>query len=108
MENEAALFKVLSDPTRLRLAVMLALAGEVCVCVLAQALDAPNFKVSRHLGIMRAAGMVTARREGTWMYYQLAKPRQHLEQCLQACFRDCLNDHETIKSDLARLKKATC
>jgi DNA-binding transcriptional ArsR family regulator len=108
MHAEAELFKVLSDPTRLRVAVLLAIQGETCVCRLADALDEPDFKISRHLAIMRSAGMVEARREGTWMYYKLARPRHRLEQCLQECFRDCLSEHRTVKADTKRLEKAMC
>jgi ArsR family transcriptional regulator len=108
MENEAALFKVLSDPTRLRLAVLLSIQGKTCVCQLAEALDAPEYKISRHLGIMRSAGLVEAKRQGTWMYYQLSKARNRLEECLQDCFRDCLADHQTVKADLKQLSKVTC
>jgi len=64
MENEAAIFKVLADPTRLRLAVLLSINGETCVCKLAEALDAPEYRISRHLGVMRSGGLVEARREG--------------------------------------------
>lgn len=108
MQRCADLLKVLGQPTRLRLAVMLALEGETCVCQLAEALDEPDFKISRHLGIMRTAGMVEARREGTWMYYRLVEPRHRLEACLQDCFRQCLADEESVKIDLARLATATC
>lgn len=108
MFNEAALFKVLSDPTRLRLAILLAIHGETCVCKLAHALNEPDFKISRHLGIMRMSGMVVARRVGTWMYYKLIEPRSRLERCLQAGFRDCLVDHATIKGDSQRLTMVTC
>ena len=108
MEKEAAFFKVLADATRLRLAILLSIQGETCVCALVEALDAPQYKVSRHLGIMRNAGIIKARREGTWMYYQLSKPCNRLETCLQECFRDCLADHQTIKKDLKRLKQASC
>jgi ArsR family transcriptional regulator, arsenate/arsenite/antimonite-responsive transcriptional repressor len=108
MDNEAAFFKVLSDPTRLRLAILLSIQGETCVCTLAEALDTPEYRISRHLGIMRSAGVVEARRKGTWMYYQLSKARNRLEECLQECFRDCLADHQTIKTDIKRLSKATC
>jgi ArsR family transcriptional regulator len=108
MENEAAFFKVLSDPTRLRLAILLSTQGETCVCNLAEALDAPEYKISRHLGIMRSAGVVEVRREGTWMYYKLSKARNRLEECLQECFRDCLAYHATMKADMKRLSKATC
>ena len=108
MDNEAAIFKVLADTTRLRLVILLSMQGETCVCALAEALDAPEYTVSRHLGIMRAAGMVEAKREGTWMYYRLSKARNRLEACLQDCFRDCLADHQTVKTDLNRLLQAIC
>ncbi len=120
MENEAAIFKVLADPTRLRLAVLLSIHGETCVCMLAEALDAPEYRISRHLGIMRSAGLVEARREGTWMHYKLSEARNRLEKCLQECFRDCLEkclqecfrdclaDHETVKTDMERLSTAAC
>ncbi len=108
MDNEAAIFKVLADTTRLRLAVLLSIQGETCVCALAEALEAPEYKISRHLGIMRSAGVVEARREGTWMYYQLSKARNRLEECLQDCFRDCLADHQTIEMDLKRMQQASC
>lgn len=108
MQAEATVFKTLADPTRLRLAVLLAVNGETCVCELAAALDAPAFRASRHLAIMKDRGLVTARREGTWMHYRLAAPRSTLERCLQECFRDCLAQHETIVADLARLAEARC
>ena len=108
MENEAAFFKVLADPTRLRLAVLLSIQGESCVCQLVEALETPQYTISRHLGIMRSAGLVEQRRQGTWMYYKLSKARNRLEECLQECFRDCLADHKTVKTDMKRLLKATC
>ncbi len=108
MEEATSLFKVLADPTRLRLLAVLAARGEVCVCVLAQALGEPAFKISRHLAIMRARGVVAARREGAWIYYKLAKPRNSLEQCLHACFRGCLANQKIVKADLKRLAKAKC
>ena len=108
MENEAAVFKVLADPTRLRLMVLLSIQGQTCVCKLAEALNAPGFKISRHLGIMRSAGLVEARREGTWIYYKLSNARNRLEECLQQCFRECLATHRTVKADLKRLSKANC
>lgn len=108
MENEAAVFKVLADPTRLRLMVLLSVEGETCVCKLAAALDAPDFKISRHLSIMRSAGLVEAKREGTWMHYKLSKARSRLEKCLQQCFRECLASNVTVKADMKRLSKVNC
>lgn len=108
MQKEATLFKVLADPTRLRLAVLLSIQGETCVCNLAEALSEPEFKISRHLGIMRSAGMVEARREGTWMHYRLIEGRTDLERSLQKCFQECLSDHPTVLDDLARFHRTAC
>lgn len=104
MEEEAALFKALSDPTRLRLAVLLAIRGETCVCELAAALEEPDYKISRHLGVLRSGGLVEARREGAWMHYRLCEGRTALERCLQGCFRDCLIGHGTVQEDQKRLE----
>jgi ArsR family transcriptional regulator len=106
MQEEAALFKVLADPTRLRLAALLSIRREACVCMLARALGEPDSKMSRHLKIMRSAGMVEARREGTWIYYRLAAPRNRLERCLQEFFRHYLSGHDTVLEDLGRLERA--
>jgi ArsR family transcriptional regulator len=108
MQKEASLFKVLSDTTRLRLASLLLVNGETCVCVLAQALQAPDFKISRHLGVMRAAGLVEARREGTWMHYKLVEPRSSFERYFQEFLRKGLADHSTLKQDLEGLERASC
>ena len=108
MEKESNIFKVLGDPIRLRLAVLLSREDEICVCQLADALGEPQFKVSRHLGVLRNAGLVHARREGTWMHYRLAASDNVLFQCLQDCFKQCLNDHATAKADAQRLEKSKC
>jgi len=108
MKDEAGFFKALAEPTRLRLAVLLSLRGETCVCMLAQALAEPEFKVSRHLGIMRSSGMVQARRNGAWMYYSLTKPRSAFEKNLQDCLHKCFAGHPTVEADLKRLSKAAC
>lgn len=69
--NEQAFFESLSDETRRRLLMLLMKQGELCVCELFYALDMPQPKVSRHLGVMREAGLLSQRREGTWVFYRL-------------------------------------
>jgi len=108
MENEAAYLKGLSDPIRLRLAVMLAVRGELCVCVLAEALRQPQYKISRHLSILRRQGIVEVRRQGTWMYYRLRPPAGPIEQTLQNCLADCFRNHPTVRQDLQRLRQVSC
>ena len=108
MDQEAAYFKLLADPTRLRLAILLAAAGETCVCRLSAALDEPEYKISRHLGILRHADMVQARREGTWMHYQLTPPATPLQARLRDCLRDCFANHPDAMADRQRFETAAC
>ena len=67
----AARFKALADPTRVAIVNRLAGAGEVCVCAFVGDLGLSQPTVSHHLRILRDAGLVQARRQGTWMYYRL-------------------------------------
>jgi len=104
----AALLKVLADPTRLRLAVVLSLNGETCVCTLADGLVEPEYKISRHLAVMRSAGLVEVRRDGTWMHYKLVRPRNRMEKCLWRCFHDYLSMEKSVAATLKRVKKMSC
>ena len=108
MQEEAGLLKILGDPTRLRLAVLLAEQGETCVCYLAQALDEPDYKVSRHPSVMRSAGLVQARRQGTWMHYRLSEPKNGFDRYLKDFLRTALADHSVAKSDSERMRRSTC
>jgi len=64
-------FAALADPTRRRILALLLEGGERCVCVLYESLGLPQPKVSRHLGVLRAAGIVATRREGLWIHYRI-------------------------------------
>lgn len=64
-------FKSLADDTRLRIALLLASAGELCVCELTESLQASQPKVSRHLSLLRTTGVLLDRRQGQWVYYRL-------------------------------------
>ncbi|MBM7060113.1 metalloregulator ArsR/SmtB family transcription factor [Pseudomonas sp. UL073] len=66
-----ALFKCLSDETRVRAALLIAREGELCVCELVCALGDSQPKISRHLAQLRACGLLLDRRQGQWVYYQL-------------------------------------
>ena len=64
-------FKALADPTRIAIVNRLAGAEEVCVCAFVADLDLSQPTISHHLRILREAGLVEARRRGTWAYYRL-------------------------------------
>ncbi|HLL64819.1 MAG TPA: metalloregulator ArsR/SmtB family transcription factor [Micromonosporaceae bacterium] len=68
----APAFKALGDPVRLQLMSMIASApdGEICVCDLTPAFALSGPTISHHLRSLREAGLVTAERRGTWVYYR--------------------------------------
>lgn len=66
----ADLFKVLGDPTRIRILSGLALA-ELCVCDIAALLEMSQSAISHQLTILRKARLVKNRREGKVVYYSL-------------------------------------
>lgn len=72
MKQDLALFKAFSDETRLRILFLLAVR-ELCVCELVSVLEMPQGKISRHLALLKQAGAVEDRRDGTWIYYSLAQ-----------------------------------
>lgn len=67
----AGLFRLLADPTRVRLLFALLEAGELCVCDLAAAVEVPDTSVSQALRLLRMAGVVRNRRSGRMIYYSL-------------------------------------
>jgi ArsR family transcriptional regulator len=63
------LFRTLSDPTRLRIWALLA-REELAVQELMEVLGMAQSRVSRHLAILREAGLLRDRREGTHVFYR--------------------------------------
>lgn len=68
----STVFTALAHDTRLRCLLLLLRHRELCVCELTRALGASQPHVSRHLAHLREAGLVSDRREGLWIHYQLA------------------------------------
>lgn len=66
-----AVFKCLSDETRLRTMLLIQSEGELCVCEIAAALDSSQPKVSRHMAQLRNCNLLLDTRQGQWVYYQL-------------------------------------
>jgi len=66
------LLKVMGEPNRLRIFSLLT-QGELCVCDIESAIGLPQNLVSHHLGVLREAGFIRARRAGQWVYYAIDK-----------------------------------
>ncbi|MHC4553603.1 MAG: ArsR/SmtB family transcription factor [Planctomycetota bacterium] len=63
--------KALSDENRVRALMMLS-GGEMCVCQIIEMLGLAPSTVSKHMSILRQAGLVQTRKNGRWIFYRLA------------------------------------
>jgi ArsR family transcriptional regulator, arsenate/arsenite/antimonite-responsive transcriptional repressor len=99
------LFRALGDETRLRIVALLS-HGELCVCHLEKALGLSQPNVSRQLGILRAAGVVDARRDGSWMYYSLAPQEHETVKAMLDQLVGLFGAERAIRADHAKLRKS--
>ena len=82
----AECLRTLAHPHRLRMVQML-LRGKYAVGDLAEACEIPSHMASEHLRLMQRCGLLTAEKDGRFVYYSIAEP--HLEgimSCVEARF----------------------
>ena len=70
---KADIIKALAHPTRLALVEALE-RGERCVCELAEMVDVERTSVSKHLVILKNAGIISSTKRGLSVYYRLEVP----------------------------------
>jgi ArsR family transcriptional regulator len=68
--TRAAVLKALGHPSRLLMLEAL-VEGELCVCDLQSLVGSDLSTVSKHLSLLREAGLVQSRKDGLWVYYRL-------------------------------------
>lgn len=71
LERITELFRLIGEPTRVRLLCALVEAGEMCVCDLAAVVEAPATLVSHALRLLRMAGIVRAPHDGRMIFHSL-------------------------------------
>ena len=70
MQSLVATLSALAEPTRLAALAILWDGSEHCVCELMAKLEATQSRMSRHMSALKAAGLVTSRRDAQWMRYR--------------------------------------
>lgn len=83
-EKRALLARSLAHPLRVQLAHLLVKKGELCVCELIEEVVASQSNVSKHLAVLKNAGVVESRKEGLKVFYKVRTP------CVIQFF-DCLD-----------------
>ena len=72
MDSSVALLTALAEPTRLDALRILWEGGEYCVCELMTRVGASQSRMSRHMAVLRAVGLVADRRDAQWVRYRLS------------------------------------
>jgi ArsR family transcriptional regulator len=95
-EARARVTKALAHPTRIFIIDQLSL-GELCVCELQEKIGADMSTVSKHLALLRNAGIVRDERRGTQVYYTLlATCVPRLLQCVENVVKDNARRHVEV------------
>jgi len=97
--------KAVADEVRIRIIKLLE-KNELCVCQIMAVTGLGQSTVSKHLGILKTAGLVECRHKGTWVYYRLAGSNlnRYNTHFLELVSRS-LNDDPKIRADIEKLKE---
>lgn len=80
----AQIFKALADDTRIKVAYILSLEGELCVCDVANIVGCTTATASHHLRLLRNQGLAKYRKEGKLVFYSLDD--DHVRQLIELAF----------------------
>jgi len=93
-ERRASIAKALGHPSRLMIVDALQ-QKETCVCELTELVGADQSTVSRHLSVLKSAGLVDSRKEGPMIFYRLrVKCLEGFFSCIEAVLRENLEREE--------------
>ncbi len=98
-----AIFKSLGDETRLRIINLFVQSNErLCVCEMEDALQLPQYTISKALSVLRNANLTVSGRQGTWVHNQLSSESKFLTSFFKL-LRQHLAGH--YPEDIKRLEK---
>lgn len=98
-------FRALSDPHRIRIVgLMLRAKSEVCLCELAESLEEPEYKLSRHIKVLKNAGLVSSIRDGKWIYHSLVSANKH-QRAIHEAIRFFPGHKSDFEDDFERFKR---
>ena len=103
MKEIVKTLKAISNETRLTIMALLN-QKELCVCQIEELLNLSQAKVSRHLTVLKNAGLVSDRREGLWIYYSIIKPESKIDKKIFELFHELPANKNGIMINVLKLK----
>ncbi len=90
----AQIARAMGHPSRMLILDVLS-RGEMCVCELTDLVGADQSTVSRHLGVLKQAGLIEDRKEGVQVYYRLRVCcLEKFFQCIESVLAENVRKHE--------------
>jgi len=98
------IFKALSEENRLRIIKLLGgCRTSLCVCEMVEALNLPQYLISKQLNILKKAGLVECEKRGKWAYYSFSRQKDPIRTTLLKFIAKHLKDPKFIE-DQEKLK----
>lgn len=102
MREVVGITKALADETRLRI-IMLVADREPCVCQIVEVLGYAPSTVSKHLSILKGAGLVDSYKRGRWIYYHVPRSPSPVVRRALDWVRESLEYSEVVAEDRAKV-----
>ena len=100
----ATILRALGDESRLRILNLFLQSDEqICVCEMMDSLNLPQYTISKHLTILRSAGLITSGRHGTWVYNQLNREHSNFMRSVFDLLKQQFAEH--YPDDIEALNK---
>jgi len=104
MRDYLLVTKALADESRVRILKLLE-DGGLCVCQIMAVIGLSQSTISKHLAILKTAGLVEDRKDGIWVYYHICKDRiSDFNQPLLKLINGWMNEDKKIVKDKRKLK----
>ncbi|MBI4832730.1 MAG: helix-turn-helix transcriptional regulator [Candidatus Lindowbacteria bacterium] len=99
-EMRANILKAMAHPSRLMMIDAMNKGGELCVCDLVDLVGSDQSTVSKHLGLLKQAGLVDDRKEGQKSFYRLTRPCvMNFFECVERVMQENLKEQQEVLAE---------
>jgi DNA-binding transcriptional ArsR family regulator len=104
LAQATTLARAVADETRLRL-LMLLQPQELCACQIVEVFDLANSTVSKHLSLLKQAGLLVSRKSGRWIYYRWPEIPEAVVACTLQWVQDLLQHSPQTLADRMQVQQ---
>ncbi len=106
MIREVEAYKAIGEETRIRIMRIIIKSGtELCACEIIDVLEKPQYTISKNLGILVKAGLLSERRDGRMMFYRLKDDSDFNKTIFENIRKIKCDADECFKNDFTKLSE---